>query len=284
MRHSFIGRFSNLDSPLRRIPARRKLIACLLAVILISLTPAAFKSANTVLIFTYTDAQFYVNGKAIGPVGKLGRSGDQIYLCPTIVDRIRPALARRPSRPAPRPAPRSRLVVVDPGHGGKDPGATAVNGVHEKTVNLDVALFLADLLRARGIEVLLTRSDDTYIELEERAELANRRNAALFVSIHADSAPSARARGYTVYTSRSPSSQSDRLAKTLARAMGRTGLDSRGVRRANYRVLVTADCPAVLVEMGYLSNGREADMLTRSDFQRRLAVALAEGISEHIGL
>jgi len=91
-------------------------------------------------------------------------------------------------------------VVIDPGHGGKDPGAMSAHGVEEKTLNLQMAEDLADALREQlGYEVLLTRTDDTFIPLEKRAQLANRYNADLFISIHCNASLSPRLKGFEVY-------------------------------------------------------------------------------------
>lgn len=109
-----------------------------------------------------------------------------------------PAVSR--GGPAP-PAPNShrRLIVIDPGHGGRDPGAVNHDGVREKEVVLAAALLLRDQLLARGYDVAMTRGDDRFIELEDRVAFARERHADLFISLHADSAPGSRASGAAVY-------------------------------------------------------------------------------------
>ncbi|MDI6447507.1 N-acetylmuramoyl-L-alanine amidase family protein [Anaerobaca lacustris] len=239
-------------------------------------------AANTVLIFTHSDGRFFVNGKPIGSVGTVRRASGTVYVSESLVAQIKSHLgtAVAPARPLPRPA--RGVVVIDPGHGGRDPGAIAVTGIHEKIVNYDVAQKVAAILRRRGIEVVLTRQGDVFIELEARAEIANRRNADLFVSLHADSAPSPSAQGFTVYVAEGASADSQRAARNIARAMATTGLENRGVRPASYRVLVLNRRPAVLVEMGYLSNRQEALRLQDSAFQDRLAAAIATGILDYL--
>jgi len=103
------------------------------------------------------------------------------------------------------------------------------------------------------------------------------------VSIHSDSSSNSSARGFTIYVARSASWSSRRAAAAIGRAMLRAGLTSRGTERADYRVLVQTRCPAVLIELGYLSNRDEARLLRSSSFQDRLARAIAEGISEFLG-
>ena len=236
---------------------------------------------NTVLIFTDADGRFFVNGKPIGPVGTVRKVSGTVYVPETLVSQIRALLEEE--GPAVPPVTTVRgTIVVDPGHGGHDPGAIAVNGAYEKAVNLRVASDLAALLRRRGHRVTMTRRDDTFIELEERAQVANRRDADLFVSVHADSAGDPSVQGFTVYIAESASRQSQRAARAIVRALKTTGLQSRGVRREDYRVLVTTRGPAVLIELGYLSNPREARKLQAPAFQHRLAVAIAAGINDYL--
>jgi len=237
---------------------------------------------NTVLIFTHSDGRFFVNGKPIGSVGIVRKVGQTVYVAESLVSQIKPHLGApiAPSRPQPRVLQGN--IVIDPGHGDHDPGTTSITGVHEKTVNYDVAEKVAAILERRGLGVTMTRQRNEYIELEARAEIANRRNADLFVSIHADSAPTPSARGFTVYIANAASADSQRAARDIARAMATTGMESRGVRREDYRVLVTTRGPAVLVEMGYLSNRQDAARLQDSAFQDKLAAAIATGIIDYL--
>jgi N-acetylmuramoyl-L-alanine amidase len=108
--------------------------------------------------------------------------------------------------------------------------------------------------------------------------VANRLEADLFVSIHADSAPNRAARGFTVYVSRSASAACRRAGACMVRGLNGSGAANRGIRPADYRVLVHARCPAVLVELGYLSNREEAAQLVEPTYQRRLAEAVVRGV------
>ncbi len=241
-------------------------------------------AANTVILFAHAEGRFFVNGKVIGSVGTVEKADNTVYVSKALVDEIRPHL-RVPGVPelmAPRPRPRPvarTLVVIDAGHGGHDPGAIGPGGVREKDINLHVAARVANLLEQSGVGVVMTRWQDRFIELEDRAALANRRNADLFVSIHADSAPNHSAQGFTVYVATAASADSYKAARAISQAMTGAGSDSRGVREADYRVLVQTGCPAVLVELGYLSNAQDAARLRDPYFQNRLAQAIADGIT-----
>jgi N-acetylmuramoyl-L-alanine amidase len=131
------------------------------------------------------------------------------------------------------------------------------------------------------LRVTETRDGDVFVELEERARIANRIGAELFVSVHADSAENRDARGYTMYVRRSASEGSRLAARAIEETMRDTRLESRGIREADFRVLVKTDCPAVLVETGFLSNYREAALLDNPEFQRLLARSIARGIREY---
>ena len=237
--------------------------------------------ANTVLIFTHDDGRFFVNGKPVGQVGTIKRVAGDVHVKEALVSEIRSRLGAT-APPRPPATARRATIVVDPGHGGRDPGTTAAAGVYEKSINLKVASKLAGILRRKGHAVTMTRQGDQTVALEARAAIANRRGADLFVSIHADSAPDPSAQGFTVYIAERASRQSQAVAQTIVRAMKTTGLHSRGVRRADYRVLVQTAGPAVLVEMGYLSNRREARKLQDNTFQNRLAAAIATGIADYL--
>ncbi|HUU85157.1 MAG TPA: N-acetylmuramoyl-L-alanine amidase [Phycisphaerae bacterium] len=203
-----------------------------------------------------------------------------------------PAPAARPVRPRLIPEPvlprepelrriRGATVVVDAGHGGKDPGAQGVGPQAEKTVNLDIAMTLAQLLEERGARVVTTRNTDRFISLDERAALAERYGADLFVSIHADSAQRASATGTTVYIARGASGQSVHAAESIVSALERAGIECRGVEDAGFRVLMGHSRPAVLIECGFLSNYAEARRLAIPSYQADLAAAITDGIADH---
>jgi len=252
---------------------------------------------NSVMIFADPQGQAYVNGRAVGPSGGVVAWGQSLLVPGSLEPKIRAAL-RRPKpvkirlnirlvRPLP-PRPRVRLgpVVIDPGHGGVDPGAIGVNGLREKDVNLDVSLRVRDILRARGVDVRMTRSDDRFVPLNDRAALAGRLGASVFVSLHADAAKNGSARGFTVYGPKHRMEQARVLGGAMVRHLLGAGLPSRGYRpppgNGTFRVLRRTECLAVLVEMGYLSNARDAELLGRREFRRRLADLIAEVIFVHL--
>lgn len=242
--------------------------------------------ANTVVVYPDPGGRVFVNGQPVGQPGGIARIDGIVFVPEGMESAVRHALR---SSPAPRPQPHtpqtprgpvSGRVVLDPGHGGRDPGAIGVYGDFEKTVNLAVAQETARLLRERGMTVHLTRTTDTFIELDDRPAVARRADADLFVSIHADSCDRPRVRGFTVYVARQASTRTSLAAADVERRLRATGVTSRGIRQANFRVLVGSQAPAMLVELGYLSNPTESRQLASHEHQGRLARALAEGIAE----
>lgn len=173
-------------------------------------------------------------------------------------------------------------VVIDAGHGGKDPGAISVLGYYEKDLNLAVASRLAQALRSMGVRVEMTRDTDRFIELNDRAEVGNRLHAGLFVSLHADSAANSSANGYTIYIDRSAAGAEKAAARIVDQALGAKGFKSRGVRPAGFRVLTRSNGPAMLVEMGFLSNPEEADRMRKGAFIQSMSQTLAQGIAEYL--
>lgn len=197
---------------------------------------------------------------------------------------------------------RPLTVVIDPGHGGRDPGCS-VGGTAEKSITLDVALALADILRSRGHTAVLTRSrDSATLKLDERTVISASHPTDLFVSIHVNSAANPEARGIEVYTlpapghdgtmANSPPRQglaghaqlawSTRFALSIQKAMLREEprAADRGVRHAHFKVLRDCPSPAVLIETGYLTNADDRALLTDPEARKRMARAIADGITE----
>ncbi|PZD93589.1 N-acetylmuramoyl-L-alanine amidase [Paenibacillus sambharensis] len=178
--------------------------------------------------------------------------------------------------------PTGYKVVIDPGHGGKDPGAISVLGRAEKEYNLAVALKVNALLEKEPmIQPYLTRSTDVFIELEDRAKFANNLKADLFISIHANSYKST-IRGTETYYNRADSKAfADIMHKHLL--LG-TGLPDRKVRQASFLVIRKTNMPAVLLESGYLSNKEDAAVLFTESVQDRTASRIVAAIKEHLKL
>lgn len=176
-----------------------------------------------------------------------------------------------------------KLVVLDAGHGAKDSGAVGVTGKYEKNFNIAIVLKTAELLKKENkIDFVLTRSNDTFLELKERAAVANNLKADLFISVHANSLISSSASGTETYYQRAAS-------KALANVMHKhlvqaTGLSDRGVRYGNFHVIRETKMPAVLLEVGYLSNKKDEALLFTEALQNKVAASIVSGIKEYLGI
>lgn len=170
------------------------------------------------------------------------------------------------------------VIVLDAGHGGRDQG-TSSGDVLEKEINLRMAKRIAKVLETQDVKVLLTRTDDTKVGLEDRAQYANGQEADIFVSIHCNYCEDdAGVNGLECYY-REDSEGGKTLAEQIVEVISGGGdIVCRGTRTANFRVLTKTDMPAALVEIGYLSNQGECAKLTEESYQELLAEKLAEGI------
>ena len=236
-----------------------------------------------------------------------------------VLDFTRPS-APRSTAPAPQ-APPLKLIVLDPGHGGHDPGATGPGGLQEKEVVLDVVKRLARLLESEGgVRVSLSRTGDYFVPLRERTSFANGQRADLFVSIHANAHRVSASEGVESYFLSSEATdnearavaafengvialephkpkedilksilwdmaqsqfqeESSHLAEILQDSLAQNlGLQNRGVKQATFYVLGGAAMPAVLVEVGFLTNPREERRLMDDAYRERVARALATGV------
>jgi N-acetylmuramoyl-L-alanine amidase len=223
-------------------------------------------------------------------------------------------------------APQARgrpIVVIDAGHGGRDPGATSLSGeVAEKDLALALGRELRDALVKRGrVRVAMTRDDDRYLTLDERAAVPRRLNAAMFVSLHMDSAPNPLARGATVYSlsdiasdaeaarlaasenrgareetaggtveallsdlamQAQMSASADLAVRFVDKSSGRFELRPNPHRFAAFHVLRRADAPAVLFEAGYISNVDDEALLRSPEQRAKIALALAQAIEADV--
>ena len=169
-------------------------------------------------------------------------------------------------------------VVVDAGHGGKDSGAFRRYGPPEKMVTLDVAQRLDQKLRESKIKTVMTRDSDVFIPLNDRVAIENKQKNAVFVSIHFNDSRKRRTCGFeTYYHSGASSDLANRVQQKL---MTIPNSANGGVHTANFRVLRNANCPAVLVECGYLSNRAEGNQARDSEYRALLADKIAEAIVE----
>src|SRR5499427_6895341 len=169
-------------------------------------------------------------------------------------------------------------VVVDAGHGGKDSGAYRRYGPPEKAVALDVAQRLDRKLRESQLKTVMTRSSDVFIPLNDRVAIENGQKNAIFVSIHFNDSRRRGIRGFETYYH---SGVSFDLANGVQeKLMTIPNSKNGGVHTANFRVLRLANCPAVLVECGYLSNRAEGNQARDSEYRELLADRIAEAIVE----
>ncbi len=167
-------------------------------------------------------------------------------------------------------------VVVDAGHGGYDRGAKAVSGTPEKLLALDTAQRLARILRGKGFHVIETRKSDVFIPLGGRTAVPNRTGGAIFVSIHYNWSRRTAARGIEIYYH---GSRSRRLASNILRETLRAyPTVNRGVKRSNFYVLRNNRRPAVLCELGFLSNPQDNRYAQSWLYRQRLAERVAAGI------
>lgn len=193
-----------------------------------------------------------------------------------------PAPPKPKPTPAPRPAPRGRvLVMIDPGHGGKDPGAIGIGGLREKDVILPISKKVAEILRKNGVNAVLTRNSDFFVSLKGRVNMAERRDADLFVSIHANSLGLSRPdiSGLEVYYYNSGKRLADAVRKGIIR---KVRVKDRGIRRARFYVLRKTSMPAILVETGYVTGREDAAKLKQTWYRNKMAEGIADGILRYL--
>lgn len=173
-----------------------------------------------------------------------------------------------------------RVLVVDAGHGGQDPGAIAVDGTREKDINRAVADLLVIELERRGARVVESRPGDATVALDDRAARATSTACDLLVSVHADAFEEPRAEGATVFIARGALATSQRVGAAIEARLRAAGIVSRGVKSAGFRVLLGHARPSVLVECGFLTNPGDRGRLLDPAHRARLARAIADGISD----
>lgn len=213
-----------------------------------------------------------------------------------------------------------RKIVIDAGHGGRDPGAIGVAGTREKDVVLHTALMLRDALRPRGYDVALTRDNDTFVELENRVRFAREQHADLFISVHADASPNHETTGASVYTlsdsganraqnmmasqnwnldlgdtreslardilvdlaQRETTNRSAQFAQMVIPKLSQVAPLARNTHRsAGFFVLLAPDVPAVLIETGFLSNAADERRLGDPRARERMAEAMAQAVDTY---
>jgi N-acetylmuramoyl-L-alanine amidase len=182
----------------------------------------------------------------------------------------------------PEASVRAHVVAIDAGHGGKDTGAIGPTGLLEKDVVLDIAQRVRELLVKAGVQVIMTRETDTFVELPDRPRLARQQGATVFVSIHANASTRQASNGSETYYL---TPQSLELAQLVQEELARVpNLVPRGTKTANFLVLRESDVPAVLVEVAYVSNPDEEARLRQQNFRERLAEAVARGVQRFLAV
>ena len=224
-----------------------------------------------------------------GRIGWLHRTDVEDLLDPI----LRPSVRLRDQKAA--------VIVLDPGHGGRDGGAVGVGGLLEKDLTLDVALRARALLAVSGLEVVLTRETDEFVALDERVRRAAAHRADVLISLHFNAAPDARVRGIETYIAPSDTRRAadgplrvgtagaeSRAAASAVlgfllqcHTVRRTGGEDRGLRQAPFAVLREATVPAALVEGGFLSNPEEARRIVEGPGRDRLAEGIARAVADY---
>ncbi len=257
------------------------------------------RSAYTTLGFESGSRRMLVNGVPVFLNGAVGGPRDRWQIDAVDADSVLDAVLR-PRRVMPNR--RVRIVMLDPGHGGADTGAVGARNVQEKRVTLDIARRVRAKLHAEPFVVRLTREADESVSLAERVQRANAARADLFVSIHINAAPDRNVSGIETFVLPAagyPStSQSQAGADALQRLAGNqfdaantllgysihkalveaVQAPDRGLKRARFAVLKNIECPAVLVECGFVSNPREEERILLPEYRDRLADGIARGI------
>lgn len=178
---------------------------------------------------------------------------------------------------------KGKVIIIDPGHGGKDVGAVGLSGTYEKDVNLSVGLAMQEELKKWGAIPVMVRDHDTYAmdHLGDRVALGLRNQGDIFVSLHSDAASNRAAKGFTVYYHSGKGLEDLRLAKSVHGRMKRMmQTQDRGTRSANFYVVKRNALPAILIEMGFISNPYEEVELMNPDYQRDVVEGTIQGLAD----
>ena len=228
------------------------------------------------------------SSRPVPPPG-IRKEGGRTWVPAAVWRRLKVEIPIADRSPAPKILPvataplEGRRIVIDPGHGGRDGGASAVGNLREKDLNLAVSKLLIARLKTEGARVISTRESDRFIELSKRARIANQDSAEVFISIHANNSTNPGAQGIEVWhpTKGKRGQSSQRLASDLCRELvSATGAKMRGPKadRRGLAVLRKTTMPAALVEIGFVSNRKELGRLADSKYQRLLADGIVLGL------
>lgn len=192
------------------------------------------------------------------------------------------------------PCDNKKVVVIDPGHGGFDPGKIGVNGVKEKDINLSISLKLEKSLKEEGYEVVMTRREDVGLysdgdsnkkraDMKKRVEIVNGSSTTIAVSIHQNSFSQESSKGAQVFYHQT-SDDGKKLAEVLQETIKECMQDgNKRMAKANdtYYMLKKTQCPLVIIECGFLSNNTEAELLKDSAYQDKMVAAIKDGIKKY---
>jgi N-acetylmuramoyl-L-alanine amidase len=265
---------------------------------------AVYRNRTTTVIFEAGSRRVVVNGLSVYMNRSVLKAAGNWVIAPvdavdTVGAMLLPARALRKASAA--------LVVLDPGHGGTDPG-TGLGALQEKGFTLDVAKRVRARLRENHVNVMLTRDRDVAMTLEERCWRADRSGADVFISIHFNASRNQLISGIETYivpaSGYPPTGEQEQAGVTVKRKdcpgnrfdganvvlaqylqkglLAHTRADDRGIRRARYYVIRNANSPAALVECGFLSNRGEAKKILNADYRDRIAEGIARGILTYL--
>lgn len=214
-------------------------------------------------------------------LGELNQPNPQSLILQLRRSGFQPIPIPNPSVPRPRLPAGRQVVVIDPGHGGPDPGAVGIGGIQEKEIVLDISQQVAAILEQQGISTVMTRRSDIDLDLAPRVAMAEQLRAAVFVSIHANAISMARpdVNGLETYYYESGYD----LARTIhANILQTASIRDRGVRSARFYVLRRTSMPSVLVETGFVTGAEDAANLRNPAHRRQMAEGIARGILQYI--
>lgn len=213
----------------------------------------------------------------------LQRSGAAVATSPS--PGTTPINVPRPTAPAPgtTPVPSGRyVVVIDPGHGGRDPGAVGIGGIREKDIVLDISNKVAQYLQQQGVQVIMTRTSDQELDLAPRVSIAERARANAFVSIHANAISMSRpdVNGFETYYA---PGRSSRLASAIQNSvLSSINIRDRGVRTARFYVIRNTSMDSALVETGFVTGAEDAANFQNPAWRSRMAEAIGRGIMQYL--
>ncbi|MFN6567684.1 N-acetylmuramoyl-L-alanine amidase [Dendronalium sp. ChiSLP03b] len=247
------------------------------------------QAPDTVIIF--------VQPAAGVQIGELNQVGDQLLALQLQRSRqITPPVGLPPltspnpiasNPPVSQPRPRTSVptgkvvVVIDPGHGGKDSGAPGLGGLLEKDVVLPIGQRIASILEQNGVQAVLTRDSDFFVELQGRVDIAERANATLFISVHANSVDNRPdVNGLEVYYYDSGYALAEVVRNNILQSIDT--IKDRGTRKARFYVLRKSSMPSILVETGYMTGREDNPRLATREYQNRMAEAIAYGILKYL--